>query len=311
MNSALGYLTKKLTLCFKEKLSSNLNSRLLDSMNFYKITNLDHRIRNPDQRLTQDVEKWAVSLSLLFNSLTKPLLDIIVFSKKLSELVGIEGPLLMIAWYVFSGILIKYISPPFGKLAEISQSSFAVTLGLQGEYRTSHSDLITHAEEIAFYGGYQWERARIEESLQRMIRHDQSMNYQGLFMGTFDSFFVKYSTALIGFTIVALPIFGPESGRYMRKVGRDHSAIASDFVKNTSLLISLGKAIGKLILSYKEMQNLAGYTNLIAEITKVMDDLKKSRYYRKVTSHVNYNTMEKAPIAGRNRGTVSAEANVV
>jgi len=123
-------------------------------------------------------------------------------------------------------------------------------------------------------------------------------------MGTFDSFFVKYSTALIGFTIVALPIFGPESGRYMRKIGRDHSAIASDFVKNTSLLISLGKAIGKLILSYKEMQNLAGYTNLITELSKVMDDLKKSRYYRKVASHVQYNTMEKAPIAGKNKGIV-------
>ena len=122
INSSLSYLTKKLTLCFKEKLSSNLNERLLEAMNFYKITNLDHRISNPDQRLTQDVEKWAISLSLLFNSLTKPLLDIIVFSKKLAELVGVEGPLLMIAWYVFSGILIKYISPPFGKLAEISQS---------------------------------------------------------------------------------------------------------------------------------------------------------------------------------------------
>jgi ATP-binding cassette subfamily D (ALD) protein 3 len=123
-------------------------------------------------------------------------------------------------------------------------------------------------------------------------------------MGTFDSFFVKYSTALIGFTIVALPIFGPESGRYMRKIGRDHGSIASDFVKNTSLLISLGKAIGKLILSYKEMQNLAGYTNLITELSKVMDDLKKSRYYRKVASHVQYNTMEKAPIAGKNNGIV-------
>jgi ATP-binding cassette subfamily D (ALD) protein 3 len=122
INSSLSYLTKKLTLCFKEKLSSNLNERLLESMNYYKITNLDHRIRNPDQRLTQDVEKWAISLSLLFNSLTKPLLDVIVFSKKLAELVGVEGPLLMIVWYVFSGILIKYISPPFGKLAEISQS---------------------------------------------------------------------------------------------------------------------------------------------------------------------------------------------
>jgi len=94
-------------------------------MNYYKIANLDTRIQNPDQRLTQDVEKWANSVSILYNSLTKPIVDIFLFSKKLSELVGVEGPLLMIAWYVFSGILIKYISPPFGKLTEISQSKFS------------------------------------------------------------------------------------------------------------------------------------------------------------------------------------------
>ena len=175
---------------------------------------------------------------------------------------------------------------------------------MQGEYRTSHSDLISHSEEIAFYGGYRWEKSRIEESLHRMIHHDKSVVYQNLFMGALDFFFVRYSTTLIGFTIVALPIFGPESGKYMSKVGRDRSSIASDFVRNTSLLVSLGKAIGKLLLSYKEMQNLAGYTNLISEIIKVMDDLKKSRYYRKVVSHAQDNIMEKAPIAGKIRGTV-------
>ena len=122
INSSLEYLSKKLAVCFKEKLSTALNDRLLDTMNYYKITNLDHRIKNPDQRFTQDVEKWAASLSVLFTSLTKPTVDIILVSKKLAELVGVEGPLLMIAWYIFSGILIKYISPPFGELTELSQS---------------------------------------------------------------------------------------------------------------------------------------------------------------------------------------------
>ncbi len=103
-------------------MSTALNERLLETTNYYKITNLDHRIQNPDQRMTQDVEKWANSLSVLFTSLTKPVIDIILFSRKLAELVGVEGPLLMIAWYVFSGIVIKYISPPFGRLTEISQS---------------------------------------------------------------------------------------------------------------------------------------------------------------------------------------------
>jgi len=42
-----------------------------------------------------------------------------LFSKKLAELVGWEGPLLVVGWYFLSGVLIRLISPPFGKLTAI------------------------------------------------------------------------------------------------------------------------------------------------------------------------------------------------
>jgi ATP-binding cassette subfamily D (ALD) protein 3 len=88
-------------------------------MYYYKITNLDSRIQNPDQRLTQDAEKWASSLAILYLNVTKPVLDIILFSKKLAELVGWEGPVITISWYFISGCLIKFISPSFGRLTAI------------------------------------------------------------------------------------------------------------------------------------------------------------------------------------------------
>ena len=80
------------------------------------MTNLDSRIPNPDQRLTEDIEKWASCCSNLYSNISKPLLDIFLFSKKLAELVGIEGPLVIILWYFLSGFVIKMISPSFGKL---------------------------------------------------------------------------------------------------------------------------------------------------------------------------------------------------
>ena len=88
-------------------------------MYYYKICNLDSRIQNPDQRLTQDAEKWAQSLSGLYLNITKPILDIIMFSQKLAEVLGWGGPALTIGWYFISGILIKLFSPAFGKLTAI------------------------------------------------------------------------------------------------------------------------------------------------------------------------------------------------
>ena len=58
---------------------------------------------------------------------------------------------------------------------------------------------------------------------------------------------------MIGWTVVGLPVFGPGSAEYIKNIGTDASKITKDYVKNFSLLISLAKAIGKLIMSFKEI----------------------------------------------------------
>jgi ATP-binding cassette subfamily D (ALD) protein 3 len=56
-----------------------------------------------------------------------------------------------------------------------------------------------------------------------------------------------------GYTIVALPVFGPNRKEYLKSVGNDSSKITKDYIRNTSLLINLAKAIGRFIISYKEI----------------------------------------------------------
>jgi ATP-binding cassette subfamily D (ALD) protein 3 len=124
VNSSLDYLNKKLGLYFRENITKHLHSKYLSDMCYYQITNLDTRIVNPDQIFTNDIEKWANSLANLYSNFSKPILDIILFSKKLSETVGYEGPLLMIGWYFISGIFMRIVAPPFGKLTAIEQSKF-------------------------------------------------------------------------------------------------------------------------------------------------------------------------------------------
>ena len=80
---------------------------------------MDSRIPNPDQRLTQDAEKWASALAGLYLNVSKPLLDIVMFSRKLAELVGWEGPAVVVVWYLLTGIVIRAVSPAFGRLTAI------------------------------------------------------------------------------------------------------------------------------------------------------------------------------------------------
>jgi ATP-binding cassette subfamily D (ALD) protein 3 len=150
------------------------------------------------------------------------------------------------AWYLFSGIVIKNISPPFGKLTAIEQK-------LEGEYRGLHSELLAHSEEIAFYNGQDWERRNIDTGFNRMMAHIDMVLGKRFLMGIFDSMLVKYGAVMVGYTVVGLPVFGPGSEEYLRKRAGDEAGITKDYVRNSSLLINLAKAIGRLVVSYKEI----------------------------------------------------------
>ena len=279
VNSAMDYFSKLLASAFRERLTGYFHDKYLKNMFFYKICNLDSRIQNPDQRLTQDLEKWANALASLYLNFTKPVLDIILFSRKLSELVGYEGPALIFGWYFVSGIVIRFISPPFGKLTAMEQK-------FEGEYRAKHNDLINHAEEVAFYNGDTWEKTKINNKFTELYQHILYVLYRRFLMGIYDSMLVKYGALFVGYAILGLPVFGPRSKEYLATIGDDESKITKDYVRNTSLLINLAKAIGRIVVSYKDVQNLAGYTTLIYEMKEVMDDLTAGKYERKMVKAV-------------------------
>jgi ATP-binding cassette subfamily D (ALD) protein 3 len=99
-------------------------------------------------------------------------------------------------------------------------------------------------------------------------------------MGIFDSMLVKYGSYYGGYLVLGMPVFGRNKEQYMKDTGGDKSKMTGDYVRNTSLLINLSKAIGKMIISYKELQSLAGYTSLMDELDEVLNDLKAGKYQR-------------------------------
>lgn len=125
-----------------------------------------------------------------------------MFSRKLAELVGWLGPAIVVGWYAVSGLLIRLISPSFGRLTAIEQK-------IEGEYRSKHSDLLNHSEEVAFYNGSAWEKARINDKFKELINHVKFVLHKRFLMGIFDSMLVKYGAVMVGYTVVGLPVFGP------------------------------------------------------------------------------------------------------
>jgi ATP-binding cassette subfamily D (ALD) protein 3 len=158
--------------------------------------------------MTADIEKWANTLSVIYSNFTKPVLDIILFSRKLAEHMGWRGPSYVVIWYILSGYLLRVLSPPFGRLTAIAQK-------LEGQYRACHTDLQHQAEEIAFYKGHIWEKERIKESFNRMISHAVGIMNKRLYMNTFDGMLVRYGAHLVGYSVLGLPVFGTGREEYL------------------------------------------------------------------------------------------------
>lgn len=53
--------------------------------------NLDDRIKNPDQMITHDIQRFSTHLAAIYSNLAKPVLDVILYNFQLSQNVGAEG----------------------------------------------------------------------------------------------------------------------------------------------------------------------------------------------------------------------------
>jgi ATP-binding cassette, subfamily D (ALD), peroxisomal long-chain fatty acid import protein len=52
------------------------------------------------------------------------------------------------------------------------------------------------------------------------------------------------------------------------------------FVTNRRMLLSSSDAFGRVMFSYKEITELAGYTSRVATLLDVMDDIKAGRFQK-------------------------------
>uniref|UniRef100_F1KYL7 ATP-binding cassette sub-family D member 3 n=1 Tax=Ascaris suum TaxID=6253 RepID=F1KYL7_ASCSU len=270
VNNLLKFGISELKLRFRDRLTKNLYDRYLKGFTFYKMSNLDNRIMNADQLLTQDVEKFSDGIVDLYSNLSKPLVDLALYIFRLGGALGFQAPSRLFIYLVVSGLCLTYLRRPIARLTVIEQQ-------LEGEYRFLNSRLIMNSEEVAFYQGNERERSTILSSFDRLISHLRLLIVFRFSLGFLDNIVAKYCATVVGWYTMSRPFFS-KNNKIM--VNKSKNELIQQYYNSGRMMFKLAEALGRLALAGREMTRLAGFTTRVDMLIDVLDDLDKG-YYRK------------------------------
>ncbi|OAA60949.1 ABC fatty acid transporter [Niveomyces insectorum RCEF 264] len=309
-NSMLAYHQAELALRYRTRLTHHIHDRYLSQMTFYGLSALDDRIRNPDQLIAVDVAKFSNSLAELYSNLAKPLLDMTIYTYSLSKSVGGEGVVFMSLLIQLSALAMRTLTPPFGKYV-------ADEARLEGEFRFEHTRLIDHSEEIAFYAGHAAEKDTLDKGYFTLIKHVNYILRQRFYHGFMEDYVIKYLWGALGLLLCSMPVFVPipsivaeatasvsaTSGKpKLASLVQSMADRTEGFITNRRMLLSASDAFGRVMFSYREIMELAGYTSRVATLLDVMGEVRAGRFDKKLVSS-NDNTEDHAAVL-KGRGTV-------
>jgi ATP-binding cassette, subfamily D (ALD), peroxisomal long-chain fatty acid import protein len=289
-NSMLQYHQCKLALQYRTRLTSHVHQKYLSNMTFYTLSALDDRIKNADQLITVDISRFSNSLAELYSNLAKPILDMIIYNYSLSKSVGGEGLFMMSLLVQISANVMRALTPPFGKYV-------ADEARLEGEFRFQHTRLIDYSEEIALYQGQEAEKDTLDKGYFTLIKHVNRILRRRFYHGFMEDFVIKYFWGALGLILCSVPVFFKVPGQTLQNMG-DRT---ESFVTNRRMLLSSSDAFGRIMFSYKEITELAGYTSRVSALLDVMEDVTAGHFEKKLVSSAS--TAENAAVL-RGRGQV-------
>ncbi|XP_022634568.1 ABC transporter D family member 1 [Vigna radiata var. radiata] len=287
IHSTSKYITGTLSLHFRRILTKIIHSHYFENMVYYKISHVDGRITNPEQRIASDVPRFCSELSEIVQDDLTAVTDGLLYTWRLCSYASPKYVFWILAYVLGAGAAIRNFSPSFGKLMSKEQQ-------LEGEYRQLHSRLRTHSESVAFYGGERREEAHIQQKFKTLVSHVYNVLHDHWWFGMIQDLLLKYLGATVAVILIIEPFFSGHLRPDSSTLGR--AEMLSNLRYHTSVIISLFQSLGTLSISARRLNRLSGYADRICELMAVSRDLslvdEKSSLQRKASrnciSEANY-----------------------
>ncbi|XP_046935314.1 lysosomal cobalamin transporter ABCD4 isoform X2 [Lynx rufus] len=234
---------------------------ILNSMGrvYYTLNVLRDDVDNPDQRISQDVERFCRQLSSMASKLIISPFTLLYYTYQCFQSTGWLGPMSIFGYFILGTVVNKMLMGPI--VAKLVQQE-----KLEGDFRFKHMQIRVNAEPAAFFRAGHVEHMRTDRRLQRLLQTQRELMSKELWLyigiNTFD-----YLGSILSYIVIAIPIF---SGVYGDLSPTELSTVVS---KNAFVCIYLISCFTRLIDLSSTLSDVAGYTHRIGELEETLLDM--------------------------------------
>ncbi|XP_035973681.1 lysosomal cobalamin transporter ABCD4 isoform X10 [Halichoerus grypus] len=236
-----------LYVSWRKDLTEHLHRFYFQGRVYYTLNVLRDDVDNPDQRISQDVERFCRQLSSMASKLIISPFTLIYYTYQCFQSTGWLGPASIFGYFILGTLVNKMLMGPI--VAKLVQQE-----KLEGDFRAGHV-----------------EHVRTDRRLQRLLQTQRELMSKELWLylgvNTFD-----YLGSILSYVVIAIPIF---SGVYGDLSPTELSTLVS---KNAFVCIYLISCFTGLIDLSGTFSDVAGYTHRIGELQETLLDMSlKSR----------------------------------
>ncbi|CAO0791456.1 unnamed protein product [Mucor circinelloides] len=257
--SLLNFMGGLFALKARRLLTIHLQNKYIKPKSMYTLVMNHEKVDNPDQRITQDIDKFAETLRQIVTNLIIAPVMVVYYTYKCWVVSGFAGPLLIYVYFLLGSFISrKFIQP-------IVNAVFFKELQ-EGNFRYLHVRLRQYAESIAFCDGEEEENGRAQHSLETLLTYQRTIVNKELPLKMANESF-SYLGSILSYLIIAIPIF---AGVFD---GKDASELSAIISANSFVAMYLIYLFSTIIEQSTKLSDLAGFTARVGELLEALDQV--------------------------------------
>lgn len=257
------FVTWLLYISMRKNLVTSLHHLYFRRNAYYQLNCVDSTgIDNPDQRITQDAERFcSVLTNRVFPYILISPLVVAFYTYKTWITAGPFGAAIIYIYFIIGVVANRLLVSPLTKwTARVERA--------EGDFRYKHVSVRNNAEESAFYSAADFDKHECNRFFNTLIRSQLNATlwkYPAQFLQNF----FDYYGAVLSYLIQVFPIFIFNSYKDM-----DPAALSKQISNNAFFFIYLINSFTRLTDMAVSVGEMAGYSQRIAELIRYMRNVK-------------------------------------